>query len=365
MTETSPGWYPDPLNPIELLRWWDGSGWTEEVCERPIESPISVEETLVEERVLVEEIHEDKENFEEEPRFDSEEEIVSLPTAEVQEEETKEEDQGVPSELVLDEYVQEETVVLVEEITQEKPATEEFEKQPEELEIPQLVTVETEKVEPPPETLMKNNVVVVEEIVDKVSAIQEDPHTQVRCILVGKYEGFDETQNCCLLRTSLTGVEMYPPAFRNIFEMLQTAPTLKAIEEHFKEHSTSLLESLLALNLVVRIPNRNVEVKDYEDDITVLLSAHLYRNHELFPAVGEMIPLGAGKTVTEPETSSLVTLGILISGGVDCIATSLLKTAENLHMKPETAYEQFVSELPVLIENSSVWICPAPLQTES
>lgn len=343
MTETSPGWYPDPLNPIESLRWWDGAGWTEEICERPIEPPLVEEEpeseTETELDIPFEEEDETKENT-----LMQEEALELDESVNVDEVEMLEEEEPLSSlasqEEVLQDYLEEsEDTTVVEETSQ-------FEK------VENQTREDEQDIEP-----VKNNVVVVEEIVDKVASIGENPKAHVRCVLIGKYEGFDESVNSCLLRRSLTETETYPPAFRNIFEMLLTAPTLEEVEDHFKEHSSSLLESLLALKLMVRLPDSTLDAKDFEEDITVLLSSHLYRNHEL-PSTGEMIPLGNSNADSSPETKSLVMLGVLISGGVECIATSLLRTAKNLQIEPENAYEQFSAELPSLIGGNTVWICP-------
>lgn len=41
MTSSNAGWYPDPQD-ARLMRWWDGSGWTEDVYERtePLGGPL-------------------------------------------------------------------------------------------------------------------------------------------------------------------------------------------------------------------------------------------------------------------------------------------------------------------------------------
>lgn len=41
MTSSNAGWYPDPQDP-RLMRWWDGSGWTQDVYERtePLGGPL-------------------------------------------------------------------------------------------------------------------------------------------------------------------------------------------------------------------------------------------------------------------------------------------------------------------------------------
>jgi uncharacterized RDD family membrane protein YckC len=41
MTSSNAGWYPDPQD-AQLMRWWDGSGWTEDVYERtePLGGPL-------------------------------------------------------------------------------------------------------------------------------------------------------------------------------------------------------------------------------------------------------------------------------------------------------------------------------------
>jgi hypothetical protein len=41
MTSSNAGWYPDPQD-ARLMRWWDGSGWTDDVYERtePLGGPL-------------------------------------------------------------------------------------------------------------------------------------------------------------------------------------------------------------------------------------------------------------------------------------------------------------------------------------